>query len=490
SWSSSYRSKRCSASRKDPITGMDYPIRLPFASAIHSSPPELLDELQYVNDVKLDTAFKMLLSGRRDLIPHALQMLPGGPGSKLNTPNTEGYTILQLAAIKGDSDVVKFLVETGADVDSHSSKRKWSPLCYATLHGNSGLVKYFLEKGASVEGCVETLTETPLQLAAGNGSCRIAELLLAHGASPFFTADEDAGEHLTLVSVDGCVSAVSVAAMHGHRRLLHTLVTHVLTTPPESTPHFGGDDQVLSLEEILAEGSTSQEDVPLKKPSEHQLNSNPNKSFVHKLSKQHIKKLQEAMYHASESGNLEITLDLRNMGVPWTLHTWLLSVAGIDSSSSRMSGYLDELLQDFLAEWQQTHDEQNSKYFIEEGLTLLFSMFKNCKSEGTLFLLADIFSACYGRGVISPILSRAYSEVAVSESLMGSSKRSSSSLSTTSSNSNNNAPPTPSPRIDPKFVNNPELSDVQFRVDGRIFYAHKLVLVTASSRFQSMINSR
>ena len=30
------------------------------------------------------------------------------------------------------------------------------------------------------------------------------------------------------------------------------------------------------------------------------------------------------------------------------------------------------------------------------------------------------------------------------------------------------------PRIDPKFVNNPELSDIQFRVEGRIFYAHKL----------------
>ncbi len=47
-----------------------------------------------------------------------------------------------------------------------------------------------------------------------------------------------------------------------------------------------------------------------------------------------------------------------------------------------------------------------------------------------------------------------------------------------------------SSRIDPKFVNNPELSDVQFRVEGRIFYAHKLALISASPRFQSMLNSR
>ncbi len=46
------------------------------------------------------------------------------------------------------------------------------------------------------------------------------------------------------------------------------------------------------------------------------------------------------------------------------------------------------------------------------------------------------------------------------------------------------------PRIDPKFINNPELSDVQFRVEGRIFYAHKLALISASQRFQSMLNSR
>ena len=45
-------------------------------------------------------------------------------------------------------------------------------------------------------------------------------------------------------------------------------------------------------------------------------------------------------------------------------------------------------------------------------------------------------------------------------------------------------------RIDMKFINSPELSDVRFRVEGRIFFAHKIVLLTASSRFQSMLNYR
>jgi ankyrin repeat/BTB/POZ domain-containing protein 2 len=45
-------------------------------------------------------------------------------------------------------------------------------------------------------------------------------------------------------------------------------------------------------------------------------------------------------------------------------------------------------------------------------------------------------------------------------------------------------------RIDPQFVNNAELSDVQFRVEGRLFYAHKIVLVTASPRFKAMLSSK
>ena len=29
------------------------------------------------------------------------------------------------------------------------------------------------------------------------------------------------------------------------------------------------------------------------------------------------------MYHAAETGNIELALDMRNLGVPWTLYTWL-----------------------------------------------------------------------------------------------------------------------------------------------------------------------
>ena len=72
---------------------------------------------------------------------------------------------------------------------------------------------------------------------------------------------------------------------------------------------------------------------------------------------------------------------------------------------------------------------------------------RNNKSEGTTLFLADVLSACYGKDAIDKIV---FSEQP--DDLRGGG----------------------APRIDPKFVNNPELSDIQFRVEGRIFYAHKL----------------
>ena len=40
---------------------------------------------------------------------------------------------------------------------------------------------------------------------------------------------------------------------------------------------------------------------------------------LYRFTKSNVKKLQEAMYHSTENGNIEITLDLRNFGWPSSL---------------------------------------------------------------------------------------------------------------------------------------------------------------------------
>ncbi|GFY42790.1 hypothetical protein TNIN_94211 [Trichonephila inaurata madagascariensis] len=62
--------------------------------------------------LKSELAFRMLGSGRTDLVPHALQLLP-----HVDTFNEHGLTPLMAACIRGDEAMVHVLLDAGADVD-------------------------------------------------------------------------------------------------------------------------------------------------------------------------------------------------------------------------------------------------------------------------------------------------------------------------------------------------------------------------------------
>lgn len=53
-------------------------------------------------------AFKMLTSGREELIAQAMPLLPA---TKINTVNDSGFTALMLACINGDEQAVAALLD-------------------------------------------------------------------------------------------------------------------------------------------------------------------------------------------------------------------------------------------------------------------------------------------------------------------------------------------------------------------------------------------
>jgi ankyrin repeat protein len=99
-------------------------------------------------------------------------------------PNSRTFwyldTPLIVAAAYGRTEVVKLLLDKGADVNMGNEGSE-TALHYAARHGHTEVMKILLEHGADVSeagtGC-----GTPLQWATQNGQVKAAELLLAHGA--------------------------------------------------------------------------------------------------------------------------------------------------------------------------------------------------------------------------------------------------------------------------------------------------------------------
>jgi ankyrin repeat protein len=70
-------------------------------------------------------------------------------GSDINSKNIAGLTALDLASKGSNPEIIKILLEAGADVNS-VSKNGMTPICFASITGNLKSVKNLIEFGADV----------------------------------------------------------------------------------------------------------------------------------------------------------------------------------------------------------------------------------------------------------------------------------------------------------------------------------------------------
>lgn len=96
----------------------------------------------------------------------------------VNAIKNGGNTPLKLAVMGDHTRTVKILVDRGADVN------RGAPLVMGAYNGNGDIVKILLEAGANVEARADFDGEsmTALQRAERSGHEKIAEILRAHGA--------------------------------------------------------------------------------------------------------------------------------------------------------------------------------------------------------------------------------------------------------------------------------------------------------------------
>lgn len=104
----------------------------------------------------------------------------GADPSGIDAPTKSGETPLIAAIALGDEELVKFMLQRGADREARCADDT-TPLMHAVIHGSESISELLLNSGAQVDGT--TAGWTPLHKAIDISSLGMAKLLITHGAN-------------------------------------------------------------------------------------------------------------------------------------------------------------------------------------------------------------------------------------------------------------------------------------------------------------------
>ncbi|KAF6823075.1 ankyrin repeat domain-containing protein 52 [Colletotrichum plurivorum] len=135
-------------------------------------------------------------------------------GADVSVANTNGWTPLHSASTSsnGHLDVVKILLEKGADVLVATNDGR-TPLHSASSNGHLDVVKVLLASGADVSVAKKN-GWTPLKAASSNGHLNVVKILLEKGAD-VLVATNDGWTPLHSASSDGHLEVVKVLLENG-----------------------------------------------------------------------------------------------------------------------------------------------------------------------------------------------------------------------------------------------------------------------------------
>ncbi|XP_037657066.1 ankyrin repeat and KH domain-containing protein 1 isoform X10 [Choloepus didactylus] len=134
-------------------------------------------------------------------------------GANIEDHNENGHTPLMEAASAGHVEVARVLLDHGAGINNHSNEFKESALTLACYKGHLDMVRFLLEAGADQEHKTDEM-HTALMEACMDGHVEVARLLLDSGAQVNMPADSFESP-LTLAACGGHVELAALLIERG-----------------------------------------------------------------------------------------------------------------------------------------------------------------------------------------------------------------------------------------------------------------------------------
>lgn len=110
----------------------------------------------------------------------AALILARAPSLDVKQRNRAGETSLMLAAMKGQEEIFRLLLDRGAEADPAEG---WTPLHYAASGSALPVMRILLARGVRVDPRAPN-GRTPLMMAAAFGDEKVVDALLVAGADP------------------------------------------------------------------------------------------------------------------------------------------------------------------------------------------------------------------------------------------------------------------------------------------------------------------
>lgn len=128
-----------------------------------------------------NTSYSLISAVREGRLERARELI-NSFGLSYSQAWSEGYVLLRDAIENKHTAVTKLLLTNGSKVNSKNKKPSNTPLHFAAINGDIEIVKMLLDRGANIDA-KNQYGRTPLHNAIENKKMEITELLLNRGAN-------------------------------------------------------------------------------------------------------------------------------------------------------------------------------------------------------------------------------------------------------------------------------------------------------------------